>query len=619
MGKRGRRPGVLRGGSGKAGRKQSRPAPSGGGRAEAAASAPAAAAASAAPARAAGRSAAAALSRRRGTAATSRRPTPFLAGAAGRVLDASDARFGEALRVAYEGFEVDEGVPVAVRAAFGEAFDAMERCGLFTYDMVSAGGKGGVTKTGVTRTLVGAPGITYKYLGLRLFAHPWSGAMVGEGVGEDGAAALRRLGELNAWLATRAKERCVQLRGADGGGGRTDFNLTLVNRMVNAAEKSLRPEPLYELGPASVSWHADSGLIDFSTIGVYHNVRPLNEDEGINEDDGGGACGWRVALRISNEPEGKHTPAVVAELPSDSVYYLLDDCNHHHEHAVLASDTPNTVRHSSTHRVAREEGGCWAYLHDKVANILGAEVAGAEDPQDAGDGAGGGDAARASEGEVAALLSNIKQIKAEQELESELENEWLRQWWIQGALNAQQLRWWHRPIERMRAWHALLEARTLAVVKALARAARSGTGAAPKEHIAACGVLATALESRALKRAAWREREGAVQWKAMPSEARPTACPLPGEGNARELLKAVRAVRSLLAERTAGVGASQGQVQAAKAGQGNWLALSKSMSSAPAGGGAGGVSGGGVVKPKNKKAHKKKMKKRQQQHPGHKR
>ena len=105
----------------------------------------------------------------------------------------------------------------------------------------------------------------------------------------------------------------------------------------------------------------------------------------------------------------------------------------------------------------------------------------------------------------------------------------------------------------------------------------------------------------------------------MPSEARPTACPLPGEGNARELLKAVRAVRSLLAERTAGVGASQGQVQAAKAGQGNWLALSKSMSSAPAGGGAGGVSGGGVVKPKNKKAHKKKMKKRQQQHPGHKR
>eukprot|EP01052_Picozoa_sp_SAG31_P033288 SAG31_NODE_3740_length_3932_cov_3.662145_5_plen_122_part_00 len=26
----------------------------------------------------------------------------------------------------------------------------------------------------MTRTLVGQPGITYKYLGLRMFAHPWS-------------------------------------------------------------------------------------------------------------------------------------------------------------------------------------------------------------------------------------------------------------------------------------------------------------------------------------------------------------------------------------------------------------------------------------------------------------
>ena len=28
--------------------------------------------------------------------------------------------------------------------------------------------------THVSRTLVGAPGMTYRYLGLRIFAHPWS-------------------------------------------------------------------------------------------------------------------------------------------------------------------------------------------------------------------------------------------------------------------------------------------------------------------------------------------------------------------------------------------------------------------------------------------------------------
>uniref|UniRef100_A0A6U0QSA6 Alpha-ketoglutarate-dependent dioxygenase FTO n=1 Tax=Prasinoderma coloniale TaxID=156133 RepID=A0A6U0QSA6_9VIRI len=471
--------------------------------------------------------------------------------------------------------------------------------------MVSAGSKGGVTKTSVTRMLIGEAGITYKYLGLRLFAHPWSGeALAGAGVGAEGAEALRTIGELNAWLSRRAAEHCVELRGEGGGGGRADFNLTLINRMVNASEKSLRPEPLYELGPASVSWHADSGLVDFSTISVFHNVRALDEDEGIGEQEAGegGACGWRVALRVSGEPEGKRTPAIVAELPSDSCYHLCDDFNHFHEHAVLASHTPNTVRHSSTHRVAREEGGCWGYLHEKATETLGADVVGVEDSQARG-AADEGAETSVAEAEVAPLLSNLKQLKAEQELLSELESEWLRQWWIQGALNARQLPWWHQPIKRMRAWHARLEARTLAVVKALARTARGGTGAVPKEHTAACGVLASALESRALKRRAWQERESDSQWATMPREARPIPCPLQGEAAARELLQAVRAVRSLLAERSAGEGASKKTVRAAKAGQSNWLALSKSM----AGGGV--PPAGGVAKAKGAKHAKKRHKK----------
>ena len=54
------------------------------------------------------------------------------------------------------------------------------RCWLATrvqYDVTQPMGPGtplAVTK--VTRTCVGDPGITYKYLGLRMFAHPWTDA-----------------------------------------------------------------------------------------------------------------------------------------------------------------------------------------------------------------------------------------------------------------------------------------------------------------------------------------------------------------------------------------------------------------------------------------------------------
>ena len=47
--------------------------------------------------------------------------------------------------------------------------------GVFQYDVTQPMGPStplAVTK--VTRTCIGDPGITYKYLGLRMFAHPWT-------------------------------------------------------------------------------------------------------------------------------------------------------------------------------------------------------------------------------------------------------------------------------------------------------------------------------------------------------------------------------------------------------------------------------------------------------------
>ena len=59
--------------------------------------------------------------------------------------------------------------------------------------------------------------------------------------------------------------------GAGPGGerGSCAFNLTLINRMESSATKrDLKPDPLFAMGKCSVSWHADSCLQDFSTIGT---------------------------------------------------------------------------------------------------------------------------------------------------------------------------------------------------------------------------------------------------------------------------------------------------------------------------------------------------------------
>ena len=55
------------------------------------------------------------------------------------------------------------------------ALEKLRDSGYYQYDMVQAGGSI-LSRTFVQRCLVGEPGITYKYLGLRLFAHAWSGS-----------------------------------------------------------------------------------------------------------------------------------------------------------------------------------------------------------------------------------------------------------------------------------------------------------------------------------------------------------------------------------------------------------------------------------------------------------
>ena len=90
------------------------------------------------------------------------------------------------------------------REAFGaltrrvrHALEALRHSGLFHHDTVLAPHRGVATPspTTVERILVGEPGITYKYLGLRTFAYPWSAAATGgAGGGSGGNGAQGKLG-----------------------------------------------------------------------------------------------------------------------------------------------------------------------------------------------------------------------------------------------------------------------------------------------------------------------------------------------------------------------------------------------------------------------------------------
>ena len=150
-------------------------------------------------------------------------------------LQPGDPDYAAALSTSYEGFCLEEAreIPRDVHRRFLDAFEAMRRKDLFQYDVVQAGGKV-LSKTFVRRTLIGVPGITYKYLGLRIFAHPWSSSSSLSPTDDDaggtkknkkkrkkeeqqrgqGASmtAAREIGALNEVLVARAEAQLVAVR-----------------------------------------------------------------------------------------------------------------------------------------------------------------------------------------------------------------------------------------------------------------------------------------------------------------------------------------------------------------------------------------------------------------------
>jgi alpha-ketoglutarate-dependent dioxygenase FTO len=95
--------------------------------------------------------------------------------------------------------------------------------GFYKFDVNQPMGLGTkLSRTFVSRCVVGDAGITYKYLGTRIFAYPWTD-------GEEGATphcvALR---ELNAQLVGRTLSLLASMGRPEVGS--CQYNLVLVNR-----------------------------------------------------------------------------------------------------------------------------------------------------------------------------------------------------------------------------------------------------------------------------------------------------------------------------------------------------------------------------------------------------
>lgn len=351
--------------------------------------------------------------------------------------------FKQALETSYEGFCVDD--PMVMKdfhQRVEAALLAMEGAGFFRVDVTQPFGLGTkCAKTYVTRCLVGEPGTTYKYLGLRMFSHSWRTrpSLSSSSVSMIQQEALQTIGDLNTMLTQRTKKHLSDLdrkriaRGAEPTKGRLGFDVALINRMESTV--GLKDEPYLGQGKCSVSWHADSSLENFSSIAVYHLINKAADTEGK----------WSVGLRVAHNSEGPQasrrgtdisveteTPPLAVSLPSGATYYMLDDFNHHHQHTVMAEGKVPGRRFSSTHRLLRDS--------HNVAHII----------------------ARCKSACANFHKKGPKVWRSEQLLLTEMESEWLRQFFIQGQAH-HDLLWknnWQEPMEELLKYWSRLEERT---------------------------------------------------------------------------------------------------------------------------------------------------------------
>ncbi|RYG95542.1 hypothetical protein EON65_55820, partial [archaeon] len=131
--------------------------------------------------------------------------------------------------------------------------------------------------------------MTYKYLGLRMFAFPWTPQSLGTN------SDLIAINQLNQSLIHRTSTLLNELNRESVGS--CMYNITLINRCYSAVDVKLKKEPMFDKDLCTVSWHADSGLEHYSSIAVYHFEKtPLPSPPSP----------WKIGLRVLINAEGPH-------------------------------------------------------------------------------------------------------------------------------------------------------------------------------------------------------------------------------------------------------------------------------------------------------------------------
>ena len=141
-----------------------------------------------------------------------------------RFLNENDSSYNSVLASAYQGFKHSptDTFSTSFHDKFERAMVGLEAEGKYQYDVTQPAGLGTKTAmTYVTRCVVGEPGTTYKYLGLRMFSIPWTPGSVGS---SEHSVEIRRL---NQEMINRSG---VLLAESNEASGSCQFNLTLINR-----------------------------------------------------------------------------------------------------------------------------------------------------------------------------------------------------------------------------------------------------------------------------------------------------------------------------------------------------------------------------------------------------
>ena len=306
----------------------------------------------------------------------------------------------DAMETTFAGFTVSlrEGIPDDVHAEASAALTALLDAGVFARDVVWVTKPPRLVMTPVDRVLLGDPGVTYTYKGLRLFPIPW---------GAHGATSREEwLAESSLNIACDALRRLNdRLCAMAGGGDANGYNVCLIN-FLNPLEaggggREMRDEPYFGMGKLAVGWHHDDGLVPGSSISVYNFIP-----------GGGSGGGWKVGLKVAWDVE---TDGVAVPMLDGDAYTMHPGFNEKCQHCVISG---KEARFSTTHRVAAQENGHGDAVRRRAADAI--------------------------EQGVLCLIAGItlEQVECVMQVHGELEFSWLRQYWWQGGRTGLRCAYW---------------------------------------------------------------------------------------------------------------------------------------------------------------------------------